>query len=1151
MVTQGKNSPNRFNVPTFEALEQRHLLTLLGVGAELLFPDVNYDVTGHLAYSAATGSLDDTATPTSIILTKGARPTPIKDPRGFQLHLTLDNQGQLMGGVQGHDFQIDGWIDMNKNNINDAGDYSGVLLTGEAIAFGYLNPDATVPGSDQYDYRLVPTGGALMTQGGYFVGQDIGIVMLSKNSNFIGSFATDFAGGSEGVLGPINQLRSSLAGQVFMDADNNGANNGEAGLNGVTVTLDGTDITGAAVHLTTQTSTLGGIDGSYAFAGLLPGTYSVTQTVPEGDLAGKSNAGSLGGAASQQTISGITVGLGQNGSGYNFGEIQPGSLAGVAFLDANDDGSAAGESGIAGVAVALTGTDDLGNDVSISAVTAADGAYAFAGLRPGTYTISETQPEGFLDAAGAVNSYAAAVTSGSADDGLDFGEIQPGSVAGVAFLDANDDGSADGETGIAGVAVALTGTDDLGNAVSISATTGDDGAYAFTGLRPGTYTISETQPEGFLDAAGAVNSYAAAVTSGSADDGLDFGEIQPGSLAGVVFNDANGNGARNSGELGIAGVAVALTGTDDLGNAVGISATTAADGAYAFTGLRPGTYSISEAQPTGYFDPPLVLNAYDNIGLGSGNNVDGFNFGDMAPASLAGIAFLDANDDGAMGTGESGIAGVAVALTGTDDLGNAVSMQAVTAADGAYAFAGLRPGTYTISETQPEGFLDAAGAVNSHAAAVTSGSADDGLDFGEIQPGSIAGGVYIGGLGMSGVTVTLTGTDDLGNAVSIQAVTGADGAYAFTNLRPGAYSLAEVQPGGVLDGIDVAGSLGGIVGNDMIGQIVVGSGQTGTGYTFNETEMPLGAVQGLVWEDFNNDGLVDFNEQVIAGVTVNLTGINDLGNAVDLTAVTDEDGVYAFTGMRPSNAAGYTLREIQPAGWDDGLDILGMVDGIEVGQLAANDTISGLQLQVGSEALNYNFGELVSSEGRVICSRQTATIGFWQNKNGQALIKALNGGQNATQLGNWLAATFPNLYGHLAGMTNAQVAQYYVNLFKRGKCSLLDPTKAEAQVMAVALATYVSNSTLAGTTAVKYGFKVDEYGVGIRTINVGFTGYAFGVSNWTIQSVLELLWATDERSTDGRLYDADGDGRSDCDELVMRILANVLYTAINELGHIG
>src|SRR6185436_13346054 len=48
----------------------------------------------------------------------------------------------------------------------------------------------------------------------------------------------------------------------------------------------------------------------------------------------------------------------------------------------------------------------------------------------------------------------------------------------------------------------------------------------------------------------------------------------------------------------------------------------------------------------------------------------------------------------------------------------------------------------------------------------------------------------------------------------------------------------------------------------------------------------------------------------------------------------------------------------------------------------------------------------------------TADKGFWANKNGQALIKSLNGGPGSTQLANWLAVNFPYLYGSHAGLNN-------------------------------------------------------------------------------------------------------------------------------------
>jgi hypothetical protein len=132
-----------------------------------------------------------------------------------------------------------------------------------------------------------------------------------------------------------------------------------------------------------------------------------------------------------------------------------------------------------------------------------------------------------------------------------------------------------------------------------------------------------------------------------------------------------------------------------------------------------------------------------------------------------------------------------------------------------------------------------------------------------------------------------------------------------------------------------------------------------------------------------------------------------------------------------------------------------------------------LSLAAGTVQNVVNFG-LEPAAGDALHRGQTAGIGFWQNKNGQALLKSLNGGGtagSATQLGNWLADTFSHLFGatggNLAGQSNAQVGAYFQLLFAtRGD-------KLEAQVLATALSVYVTNSTLAGGTyATAYGFTV-------------------------------------------------------------------------------
>ncbi|WP_293777368.1 SdrD B-like domain-containing protein [uncultured Oxalicibacterium sp.] len=49
-------------------------------------------------------------------------------------------------------------------------------------------------------------------------------------------------------------------------------------------------------------------------------------------------------------------------------------------------------------------------------------------------------------------------------------------------------------------------------------------------------------------------------------------------------------------------------------------------------------------------------------------------------------------------------------------------------------------------------------------------------------------------LPFSGVTLTLTGTDELGQPVNLTTTTGADGGYSFQNLRPGTYQVVKTNP---------------------------------------------------------------------------------------------------------------------------------------------------------------------------------------------------------------------------------------------------------------------------------------------------------------------------------------------------------------------
>ncbi len=211
-----------------------------------------------------------------------------------------------------------------------------------------------------------------------------------------------------------------------------------------------------------------------------------------------------------------------------------------------------------------------------------------------------------------------------------------------------------------------------------------------------------------------------------------------------------------------------------------------------------------------------------------------------------------------------------------------------TAPSGAYSYTNLPPSDatgYTVTETQPSGYLNGkttAGTVtgtNSVAGTATGANSDviqaikvysNGIsinnNFGELQAASLNGYVFIDAdsnavrsgtelAGIDGLTVTLTGTDDLGASVNTPFTTVANGAsgggyYNFTNLRPGAYTVTETTPptglthtgaqagskGGTIGGSVTAANVGVTgSGNTAISAITIVSNDTAAGYNFGES----------------------------------------------------------------------------------------------------------------------------------------------------------------------------------------------------------------------------------------------------------------------------------------------------------------------------
>src|SRR5262249_61408824 len=81
--------------------------------------------------------------------------------------------------------------------------------------------------------------------------------------------------------------------------------------------------------------------------------------------------------------------------------------------------------------------------------------------------------------------------------------------------------------------------------------------------------------------------------SSDLDQTIDFGFYQPASVGDFVWNDLNGNGVQDGGEPGINGVTLTLSGTTDAADSVTQHATTIGNRGDPFSGLAPGTYTLS------------------------------------------------------------------------------------------------------------------------------------------------------------------------------------------------------------------------------------------------------------------------------------------------------------------------------------------------------------------------------------------------------------------------------------------------------------------------------------------------------------------------------------------------------------------------------
>jgi protocatechuate 3,4-dioxygenase beta subunit len=390
-----------------------------------------------------------------------------------------------------------------------------------------------------------------------------------------------------------------------------------------------------------------------------------------------------------------------------------------------------------------------------------------------------------------------------------------------------------------------------------------------------------------------------------------------GALAGSVFLDVDGDGRRGPGEPGYAGITVLLTGTESSGKAIRRHAVTDNEGRYRFDELQAGYYRLELSSAI-----PNTQPGQNHIG-----NLGG---------QTQGAALVCSLQAGQVGEHYD----FARVLPPSDDLGEDPHAAPITPRDlffSALAEDALQPSAL-------EGLSFAAAAVEVPAAEAL--STLSGYVFHDRDADGEQG---EGDRGLPGIVVTLKGITTRGKPVVFTSTTDEDGAFAVAEIPPGTYSLSRQVPSAYTSGRPIPGTVNGTptgqVQGETIRAIVLSGAAFGQNYRF--AEVRSATLTGMIQleDDLDEDGPL---EMPLAGIHVLLSGTDRRGLLVQLTATTDERGLYRFVGLYPGH---YELYPAPPRG----LGLREAKPGDKGGRVAGAGKLTGIPLESGDTATRYNF----------------------------------------------------------------------------------------------------------------------------------------------------------------------------------------------------
>lgn len=593
------------------------------------------------------------------------------------------------------------------------------------------------------------------------------------------------------------------------------------------------------------------------------------------------------------------------------------SITGNVFHDASVNGVRNNnEAGLAGATVYIdvNGNGHLdGRDVSTT--TDGSGNYAFNNLANGTYAVRQqrllpyaTHPTNPFSGVRVVTVTDAAPNA----TGVNFGNARFASVSGRVFNDINGNATqGNGEGGIPGVKVfADYNNNKVADAGEPSAVTNGLGNYRLNFLRPGyAFNIRFVEPTNLKQTSPALNApQRVYLYSGQNATGRNFGAALPGTIAGVVFRDDNGDRLRQPNEPLLASRMVYLdlnnNGVYDVSD---VATYTNDEGKYGFSNVAPGRYRVA-IDSTNEFavTTPVGGSQLSNVTSNLTTRVD---FGLGERARISGVFFADNDGDGLQDFDERGLGNRIIYLdfnnNGTLDAADA---QTLTNADGQYIFRNLNPGNYRVRAVYAANEAITT-PLNGRLVSLQLAEDETGVNFGASAGAIITGYLFsdANGNGLFGADENpLVGRrvylDDNNNGVfdagERSAITQPDGQYTFQNVKPGQVTVRTTIPSGALSTVPTAGFY-------RINLVAAQVRMLNFGFSGGAS------FSGTIFSDTNGNGVQDGGEAGLSGRRVYLDANNNgtFDSGSEISVVTGGNGVYDFAGSGLT-AGSYVVRTV-------------------------------------------------------------------------------------------------------------------------------------------------------------------------------------------------------------------------------------------------